>query len=403
MAAGQWYLSVCGVNHTSTTVEQRAPLQLSRDDIAEAHSRFSRLTGVKESTIVATCNRIEFYAVIDRPYDIFEHVAAFYAESRDLDISGLREQFYIRKNKHAVDHLFRVSAGIDSMILGENQILGQIKEAYSSACRVKAAGKIIHRLFHQGFRVGKLVRTDTEMGRGACSVSSASMEFLQPKIERLKNPAVLFIGVSKMISLAAESLHQLEKVHFTFANRTLEKARQLAVKYGADAYPLSELPALLARADVVITCTGATEPIVSSKQLQLLAREMPEKRLIIIDMAVPRDFELEKRSLANIELYDLEDIGQYVRERQKLREQAIPRAEEIIERKLSEFMYWFDHVRHEPLYNGLAELFEEIRRRELSSLEGKLEPELQEKLDTATRRMVDKLLQVKIRTSSNPE
>ena len=168
MAVGNWHLVVCGVNHHETSVERREPLQLGREDIASAHAQFSRMAGVKEATIVATCNRIEFYAVTDKTIDVFDLVARFYSRFRQFDLSAMRDDFYIRKNKHAVVHLFRVAAGIDSMVLGENQILGQLKEAYSSACAVKAAGKVLHRLFHQAFRVGKQVRTNTELGKGAC-------------------------------------------------------------------------------------------------------------------------------------------------------------------------------------------------------------------------------------------
>jgi len=403
MAIGNWHLIVCGVNHNNTSVEEREPLQLGREDIAGAHAKFSRMTGVKEATIVSTCNRIEFYAVTDKTYDVFDLVTRFYAEFRELDLSGLRDRFYIRKNKHVVDHLFRVAAGIDSMILGENQIMGQIKESYSSACAVKAAGKVIHRLFHQAFRVGKLVRTDTELGKGACSVSSASLELLAPIIAQHPAPMVLLVGLNKMISLAVSGLQKHENIRLVFANRTVEKARQFAEKYGAEAFPLTALPTLLADADVVVTCTGATEAIMGHQMIEQAVAGRQSQPLVIVDMAIPRDVDFEKGSHDSVRLYDLEDIQQFVRDRQNERKQAIPQAEEIIDRKLGEFTYWFNHVRHEPLYNGLADYFEQVRQKELAGFTGKLDQQDREALDSMTRRLVDKLLQIKIRTSASDE
>ncbi|MBN2226191.1 MAG: glutamyl-tRNA reductase [candidate division Zixibacteria bacterium] len=403
MAVGNWHLMVCGVNHHATIVEQREPLQLGREDIASAHAQFSRMAGVKEATIVATCNRIEFYAVTDKTVDIFDLVARFYSRFRQIDLSSVRDSFYIRKNKHAVVHLFRVAAGIDSMVLGENQILGQLKEAYSSACAVKAAGKVLHRLFHQAFRVGKQVRTDTELGKGACSISSATIEMLDPIIAKASSPVILLVGLNKMISLAVSGLQKYEHARLVFANRTVEKARQFARKYNAEAHPLSALPSLLTEVDIVITCTGATDPIIDREMITRTVADRSDRPLVVVDMAIPRDVDFAKGSHDGICLYDLEDIRQFVSNRQKEREQALPRAEEIIDRKLAEFLYWFDHVRHEPLYNGLAEYFEQVRQKEVAVVSGRLPDSDREALDMMTRRLVDKLLQIKIRTSASDE
>jgi glutamyl-tRNA reductase len=218
---------MCGVSHKTSSLEERESLQLSGEEMAKANAIFGSLSRVMESVIVATCNRIEFYFVTARGEDPFDVVAEFYREFKGEDISRYQELFLTRKGTHAVDHLFQVAAGIDSMVLGENQILGQVKDAYSSACAVKSVGKVLHRLFHQAFRVGKQVRSDTEMGKGACSVSSAAVEMLRSKTKDIDRPSILFIGINQMIGLAAGKLMSAHHSRLYFANRTVEKRSNL--------------------------------------------------------------------------------------------------------------------------------------------------------------------------------
>jgi glutamyl-tRNA reductase len=397
MSSYAWYLAVCGISHKTSTVNEREPLQMGREDIARAHADFVNLDGVNEAAILSTCNRIELYFVANKKYDAFEIIRAFFRKSRNLDIIGLREKFYIKKNKHTADHLFRVAAGIDSMVIGENQILGQVRDAYSSACAVKAAGKVIHRLFHQAFRVGKQVRSDTEMGKGACSVSSAAVEMLQEKLKAFEKPSILFIGLNQMIALAASGLNKLEYNRFTFANRTPEKAVAFGAGYNAPGFSLKELPSLLEKSDLIISCTGSSEPIITRQIIDNLPRQMTANK-IIMDLAVPRDVEIDNGYKSNIEILNIEDIHKFVRDQQTRREQAIPQAEEIIEQKLGEFVYWYDHVRHEPFYNGLDNVFEDIRRRQMTSVLSKLSPEMRDEVDKASQSLVNKLLHLKIRT-----
>jgi len=401
MIPGNWQLVVCGVDHKTSTLDQREPLQINRNEIARANAIFGNLPGVMESAIVSTCNRIEFYFAARKSEDPFELIKIFYKNFNEYDISSTSDLFFIRKNKHAVAHLLSVAAGIESVVLGENQIMGQLKDAYTSACAVKTAGKIIHRLFHQAFRVGKQVRTDTEMGKGSCSVSSAAIELLQDKIERMAKPSILFIGINQMIALAATGISRLEYGQLAFANRTPQKAETFAANYDSSGYPLTDLPKLLQAADIVITCTGSDEPIITGGLIDGVYNAAPDKKLLIVDLAIPRDVEIEKNYNHNIEIYDLEDIKEHVKKHQHRRELAIPQAQEIIDQKLNEFNYWFEHLRYEPLYNGLGYTFEAIRQDELASLRDKLPPELRDEIEIATKALVHKLLQVKARTSED--
>lgn len=401
MAEINWQLALCGINYKTSSLEHREPLQLNRDEIVAAHSLWGTIPGVMEGVILSTCNRVEFYFVAEKIQPPFEIVKFFFKRWKNIDISPLEELFYIRKGKHAAGHLLRVAAGIDSMVLGENQILSQIKDAYSSACAVHIAGKIIHRLFHQAFRAGKQVRADTAMGRGACSVSSVAVDLLKTRIDKLEKPSILFIGINRMTALAAGNLENIEHGKFIFANRTMEKALAFAKKYNGEGHPLSMLPELLPRADVVISCTGAREPVITRAMMDAYLKNYPRHRLFIMDMAVPRDVEIEKNYHPALELYDLEDIGEFVKAGQKIREEAVPEAEQIIERLLGEFVYWFEHLKQEPVYNGLEKAFEDIRREEITDLMDKLPDELKSECEEISRRLIKRLLQVKVRTSQH--
>jgi glutamyl-tRNA reductase len=396
-----WRLFICGTNHKRSSLAEREPLQLAAAELAKADSFFAEMHNIMETTIVSTCNRIEFYFVALENEDPFFIIQEFYKQYRNIDISPLRFHFYSKKDKHAADHLFRVAAGIESMVIGETQILGQLKEAYSSACAVKAAGKVIHRLFHQAFRVGKSVRAETEMGKGACSVSGAAVELLKEHTASLDSPKILFIGVNQTIALAANGLNKLPNRRFLFANRTEEKAIFLAKKYAdASGHSLKELPALFSEADIVVACTSASQPIITQAIFEQSSYNRGEKALVILDLAIPRDVDIPKDYNPSIKVFDLEDVRRFVDTQRQKREAAIPEAESIIERKLAEYMYWFDQMRHEPVYNGLDDSFEKIRQQELSTLMEKLDPEIRNEIDVATRRLTTRLLHIKMRASA---
>jgi glutamyl-tRNA reductase len=401
MSAAKWQLIVCGINHKTSELSDRELLQIGRERIAEANSLLGNLPEVRESAIVSTCNRVEFYLVADRSREALDAVRDFYMRFDGTDVSGIAPKFYAKKGLHVADHLFRVAAGIDSMVLGENQILGQLKDAYSSACSVKSAGKVIHRLFHQAFRVGKEVRADTEMGKGACSISGASVSLLKSRISEMNRPPVLFVGVNQMIFLAASNLLKLGCGELMFCNRTPEKAADFASRFDGTGHSLGELPLLLERADIVITCTSSPRPIISEHMILEAASARNGRRLTVMDMAIPRDVEYSGAAHDDLEVLDLEDVKRFMKNRQDRMLQAVPQAELIIDRKLGEFSYWYNHMLHEPLYNGLEDTFQAIRMEELGPVLSALPPETRAVLDKATRRLVNRLLQIRIRTEDD--
>lgn len=393
MVTVDWRLAVCGINYRTASVDQRGPLQLGPEHIARAHAEFADLPGIYEVVIVSTCNRIEFYTVSSVRYDPLELVERFYRDYRNIDIDQLRDCFYVHKGRHAAEHLFRVAAGVDSMVLGENQIQGQLREAYSSACSVKVTGKVIHRLFHHAFRVGKQVRTDTAMGKGACSVSSAATELLRSRLSSSDRPTVLFIGVNKMISLAASAWSKMHHEELLFANRTREKARALAAKYKSQGYGLDELPQLLSRSDIVITSTGSEQPIITD---ELMASVDGDHRLTIMDIAIPRDVAIDTGRYPKVTVYDLETVKSFVARQQADRRAAIPEAEELIVQRLSEFSYWYDHARFEVSYNGLQASIDNIYLEELGPVLGKLDPSQRHEVARATKRLVQRVAQLEL-------
>jgi glutamyl-tRNA reductase len=396
----KWHLVVCGLNHRNTTLSEREPLQIGHDSIARANAVLGGLPGVMESLIVSTCNRVEFYMVVDAAFDPLGIVAEFYRMNSGVDMSGLSSRFYVHKDGDTADHLFRVAAGMDSLVVGESQIAGQLKDAYSSACSVKTAGKLIHRLFHQAFRVGKAVRTDTDMGKGPCSVSSACMRLLQSKIEKVENPVILFVGVNQMISLAADALSKHKPGKIMFANRTPERAAGLVTRFGATAHSLDELPVLLTEADCVIACTSAPDVVIDEAMILRAVSGRLGRKLLIMDMAVPRDVEFDPAKSESVEVLDLDHLKQFVADQQQNALDAIPEAESIIEHKLSEFNYWYSHMLHEPLYNGLGDAFESLRQEELGPLLRNLKPDLKYAIDKASRRLVSRLMQISARVKS---
>ena len=357
-----------------------------------------------ESAILSTCNRVEFYFVWDQFKEPIDIIADFYKDLLDVDIRAFEDHFYTKRGKHVAAHIFSVAAGMNSMVLGEDQILGQVREAYSSACAVKSAGKVVHNLFHQAFRVGKQVRSDTQMGRGACSVSSAAVAMLRQKMTSKDRPKILFVGVNQMITLAARSLRQLEFDRFVFANRTVEKAAALAKNFGGKGFGLDSLADILGDVDVVISCTGAETPVFSDELLNQVAAKSPDRfsasgrPLVFLDMAVPRDVELDADAYKNVDVFNMQHIQEFIKDQQSKQMLELPQAQEIVDRRLGEFEYWYDHVRYEPVYNGLGDTFETVRVQEMDHVIQNLPTALRNLVEDASCRLTDRLLHLAVRT-----
>ena len=386
-------LALVGINHQTSTLEEREPLQLGRDELPPVDNLLISADGVREAAAVCTCNRIEFYLVLRETTDPFAVVAEVYRKHRYLDVSPLRERFYLRTEAEVVRHLLHVAAGLNSMVLGETQIFGQIKQGYSQACAVKSAGKILHRLFHQAFRTGKKVREETAIGQGVVSVGGVAARMVKERMEPSADPQIVFVGANDIISLAAEHLRGAGYRNFTFANRTREHAEPLAKAYGGALSPLADLGKLIRSADVVISCTGAVPPLISRNLVDQSRGESGKTELLILDLGVPRDVEPEAGNLPGVVLVDLDVMNRELTSGLAERAAAIKPAQDIVEQKLAEFMYWYEPVRQEPMYNGLADAFEKIRMEELTATDCDRSAESRVATDEFSLRLVRRLLQ----------
>lgn len=397
MPSTHWHLVMCGISHKSSPLEEREPLQIPSEQLAQADEILAQMPGVLEGVVVSTCNRTEIYIVWDHDLEPFAITREFFQQFKQIDITPLENKFQTKMDNHCAAHLFRVTTGLDSMVIGEDQILGQSKAAYSAACSVKSAGKVLHRLFHQAFRVGKQVRSDTEMGRGACSVSSAAIGMLRDQKLIPPKPTVLLVGVNQMISLAANNLARVDHCQFKVANRTKEKADKLAQRFRGTGHSLDEIPQLLSESDIAVSCTSAEQTVI--KEAALAPRE--DKPLVMVDLAIPRDIDPNVEQLDGVRVFDLEDIKAHVQRLQDQQAKEIPKAEDIIDRRMDEFMYWYNHVRHQPLYNHLDATFEAIRHQELDRVSNELPEDIREQFDHAIDRLIHRLAQIRVRSSEH--
>ncbi|MHC4946505.1 MAG: glutamyl-tRNA reductase [Planctomycetota bacterium] len=302
-------LTVCGINHESATLAEREPFQINRHELVPALKEMCDIRGVNECMILSTCNRFEAYLVLHEEEEPFTILREFFILFRGKDPKEARKHFYVRHGTTAARHLFRVTSGLDSMVLGEYQIQNQVREAYSAACSVKAPGKLLHRLVHQAFRAGKAIRTQTQVGAGRMSVAGMAVGVIKERMEA-KEP-VLMVGANENIRIVAEGLKAAGFKRFVFANRTAYKADKLATRYGGEGHGLDDLPGLMAGAACVVSCTGATGFIIDSAMLETLVKKGSHPRLCV-DIAVPRDIETSAEAAATgfpIDIVDLEDLN----------------------------------------------------------------------------------------------
>jgi glutamyl-tRNA reductase len=359
--------------------------------------RLSEEGPVEEALLVSTCNRTELYVVYEpdpkRPMDRFliEKLRQF----RNFEPSEKCRNFEVHRNEEAVKHLFRVAGGLDSQILGESQILGQVKSSMPWAQSAETAGRTIRRLWERALRVGKRVRTETAIGDGAISASYAALGLARKVFGTLDNKNVAIIGTGEIGLLALESLKGVPLGSLTLLNRTRSVADELAEKHGGGVRDLEELPDALVEADLVISSTGSREPLIRYEQMRKVRqRRGGDRPLLIVDLAIPRDFDEACGALEDVFLKNLDDLTEIVQANIAERHSEIPRAEAIIEREVANFFRWRQGLELEPTIRKVRELFHTIRDEELQALDAHLEREHFTQVDRFTQRLVNRLLHV---------
>lgn len=355
-----------GVNHHSAPVDVRERVSMAGDLVLPALHGLRSIFGnsVKEATILSTCNRTEIYCAADR--SVAEDIPAWLAEFNSLRDDELRPYIYQLDQEQAVRHAFRVASGLDSMILGEAQILGQLKTAVRAADEAGTLGSTLHQLFQRTFSVAKEVRTNTAIGAQSISFAAAAVRLSERVFGDLKNNDVLFIGAGEMIELCAAHFAGANPRSITIANRTPERGELLASRFGGQTMKLAEMPEHFHKFDVVVSCTASALPILGLGMVQSVSRKRRSKPVVMVDLAVPRDVEAEVADLDNIYLYTVDDLGRYVQMGQESRQQAVGQAEAIIDARVLNFMQWMESRRVVvPMIQELNVQAEALRQAEL--------------------------------------
>ena len=323
-------LWVLGLNHQTAPVDLRERAAFAGDALPRALDSLRTLPQVREAALLSTCNRTELYAMADDPQTLVAWL--------DMHAPGLSGYLYQHRDAEAVRHLFRVATGLDSMVLGEPQILGQVKDAWAVARAHGALGSGLDRLFQQTFSVAKRARTDTRVGANPVSVASTAVRLAQESFARLNESTVLLVGAGETIELAAKHLSEGRVRRLLIANRTLAHAQTLATQHGGVALPLTELDRHLAEADVVFSATAAREPVVTRVQVEQALRTRKRKPMLLFDLAVPRDIEASVAELSDAYLYTVDDLERAVEDNRRSRHEAADQAEAIIDLQVARYV-----------------------------------------------------------------
>jgi glutamyl-tRNA reductase len=366
------YVILVGVNHKTAPVETREKLSFSEDKIKNAFSSLLDHSNIKECIIISTCNRTEIYAATKETDKAIDRVSDFLSEQSGIDIQILESYLYIYTCKRAIQHLFRVAAGMDSMVIGENEILGQVCHAYEIACKHKSSGFILNTLFQRSISVGKKVRTETDICCGIVSVGSAAVELVNKVLGNGKQNKVLLIGAGEMGEIVARHIIKNNGSSLTICNRSYDKAAILAEKIGATAAPFSDMTEHLAESSIVISCTASPDHIISADHLKSVMEKRNNKRIFLIDIAVPRDIEPQAASLENVYLRNVDDLKSIADEGLEQRKSALCDAEEIVKEKVDSFLEWLNRSSIVPVIRALHDKATTIREEELTKTLRKL-------------------------------
>jgi len=381
-------LFLVGLSHKSAPIEVRERVALTGDALKAALAELRGIDGLGEAVVVSTCNRVEVYVQAEG-----EEAACRFFTSRSEASTG---HLYLKKGAEAVRHLFRVAASLDSMVLGEQQILGQVKEAYGLASAVQAAGPFMSRLCNRAFATAKRVRTETEIGRGTVSMSQVAVELVEKIFGDLKGRAVLLVGAGKMGALSAKALASLGADRILVANRSVERGLALAAQVGGSFRSFDELPHLLVEADVAIVSTGAPTFVVTAEMVSQARRGRRHRSLCLIDLAVPRNVDPACGDLGDVFAYDVDDMQRVVEQTQEARRSEAIRAEAIVEAEVMAFTREREARAALPVLAQLRRQAEGIARAEaertLAHLGGKLDERGRRSVEAMAQAIVNKLL-----------
>lgn len=389
-------LLLLGMNHRTATLAQRETLAFRPDEIPSLLDRISRASVVREAALLCTCNRTEFYAVSDEPATAERHLREVVADARRDDVLAPGPHRYLHRDALVVRHLFRVAAGLDSMVLGDVQILGQVKEAYALARAAGTVGVRLDRLFELALRAGKRARTETSIGAGVVSVASAATDLLRDELGTLGGRRLVVVGAGETGRLAARHLAKSHPAELVLVNRSLPAAEAVALEVGAPAraLPLSRLAEALEGAEAAVCATSAPEAIVTTGLIEQAMASRRGRRLVLVDIAVPRDVDPAVASHPDVTLHAIDAIRQVVDTSLARRTAEVPRVEAVVDEETRKYETWHRSLGVTPVVRDLREHFERVRAEELQRALRNASPEERARAERLTRALVNRLLHV---------
>ncbi len=363
---------VVGLNHKSAPVEIREKLAFDTNSISTALSMFLQKHQDAEAVILSTCNRVEIYISSLEDSIKVEDILSFLADFHKIEQNYLSQYMYHYKDDRAVVHLFFVTSSLDSMVLGESQILSQVKEAYVTASMQEATGKVMNLLFQQALNVAKIVHTSTSIGKGKVSISSVAVEFAEKIFQDFTGKIVLVVGAGEMCELLLKHLYEEGSRTFIVANRTFERAQELANEYHGQAIKYELLSEYLTKADIIISSTSAPHYVIHANQVKDAIKHRRGNPMFLIDIAVPRDIEPDVANIDNVYLYNIDDLQSVVNQNVDERTREVEKCQAIIEEEVEHFMAKLEEMKIEPAITHLRNHFHTIGKEELDRLKTKL-------------------------------
>lgn len=386
---------VIGINYKTAPVEIRERLSFNEADLAVAIKKLNTKKSILENIILSTCNRTEIYAVVDQLHTGRYYIKEFLSEWFGMEQKEFSPFLFVYEDDGAIDHLFNVTCGLNSMVLGETQILGQVRTSFMLAQQEGTTGTVFNQLFKQAITLAKRAHSETDIGANAVSISYAAVELAKKIFGSLANKHVLIFGAGKMGELAAQNLHGNGVKKVTVINRTFEKAQDLANRFSGIARTLAELEKSLVEADILISSTGAKDFVISKEMMVKVEKKRKGKPLFMVDIAVPRDLDPRIADLENVFLYDIDDLEGIVEANLQERKKAAEKIMLMIEKEIVEFKQWLGTLGVVPVISALREKAHVIQSETMVSLERKL-PNLSDRdikvLNKHTKSIINQLL-----------
>ena len=390
---------IVGLSHRTASLDVREAVAFAEDQIDEVNRQLRALDGVDEAAVVCTCNRVEVVSTTRHGAPVADQIAEFLRRSQSGPGADLSAHLYNYWGREAVRHLFRVASSLDSMVVGEPQILGQLKQSYARAAGAGTTGAVLHRWFHKAFSVAKRVRTETGIAGRAVSVSSAAVELATDIFDHLAGKTAMLIGTGKMGELAARHLMANGVGNLIATNRTFERAVEVAREFNATPVPFDQFPKYLPMADIVIGSAAAPVYVLGEAQVQEALRERKGRPIFCIDLSVPRSFDPAINDLDNVYLYDIDDLSKVAEGNLGERAREAEKAETIVVEEVESFYRWLGHLEVVPTIIALRDKFDTLRRNELQKTLNQLKdlgPRERELLDVMTTALVNKILHAPI-------